>query len=626
MASNDLNSKVQINYLSRSFSTVRQDLVNYIQLYYPDQWQDMNVGVNSVGGSLLDLQAYTADLLSYSIDKRYNELYLDGIKERTAAYRLAKTMGFKIVGNRPSVGLVDITIDVPATADGPDQNYLPLYRSGLRVSGLGQIFETEFDVDFSSDFSEEGIANKITLPILDGNQNLLKYQITKREKIKAGVTKIVKVEVPVGSDKDFYEYVIKDADVLEILDICVLPKIGSGVNATFQDFDNPDYKFYEVDYLAADSIFIQDPSIEAVGGIKTGIVKEITKKFITESLPNGGMKITFGNGTPGNDPFGSYVLNINSNSAGNALTIADLLDNISLGERIMPNSTIFIKARYGGGSLSNVGTGVLQSVSEINAVMLGNNQSIKQNVISSTRATNPIPTSGGAGMPSVEEIRYSIPKSFAAQQRCVVMNDYISRVYQIPGKFGAPFRVHGKVDENKIKLFILSQDGNGKLVLSNSNIIKNNIEEYLSMFRTINDFVEINDGKFINLQVEADLLVNKSYNKNEVKLNAINIIGDFLNINKWQMNETIYVSQISDLLSEIPGVVNVVDIRFYNAQNGANMYSNYLCQQADLVNGESLGGGAYRYPIQLIDNAIFSTEISMFEIRFPEKDIRIRTA
>ncbi|MDG1949409.1 MAG: hypothetical protein P8J32_01140, partial [bacterium] len=176
--------QIQVNYLSRDFQTIKQDLIKYLKAYFPDQWQDFNVA--SPGMAMLELNAYVGDLLSYVADKKFNELFLDGVQERVSVYRLAKTKGYKTPGVRPAVSLADIIIDVPATSDGPDTTYLPLYRRGMQVKGAGQIFETITEIDFSSDFSENGIANRTIQPVLNANQDLLKYRIVKREEIRAG--------------------------------------------------------------------------------------------------------------------------------------------------------------------------------------------------------------------------------------------------------------------------------------------------------------------------------------------------------------------------------------------------------------------------------------------------------
>jgi hypothetical protein len=90
------------------------------------------------------------------------------------------------------------------------------------------------------------------------------------------------------------------------------------------------------------------------------------------------------------------------------------------------------------------------------------------------------------------------------------------------------------------------------------------------------------------------------------------------------MNQNIYVSQITDLVKSIPGVINVIDIKFYNMEGGS--YSNTLISQASGIRELTTATGVFRTEIELVNNEIFSTPISMFQIRYPELDIFVRTS
>lgn len=614
-------AKKQINYTGKDFESIRQDLINYVKNFYPEQWQDFNV--SSPGMAVLELNAYVGDQLSYSLDKRFNELFLDGSLDRKSVYRLAKTLGYSVPGVRPALTIVDITIEVPPTADGPDSNYLPVYRPGVRIRGAGQTFETTGQIDFSSDFSDEGVPNRIIEPIFNANEDIIRYRIIKREKAKAGTTRILKVEITQEDAIPFYTYTIADNNTLEILDVIIKPQIGITSEPTYEEFQDDDIKYYEVDALPEDKIFVVDELEPTVNGVKVGKYKTVTKRFVKEFMSDGTCKLTFGGGSPDTDAYELYLTRLTTQT-GSTINLGTLLDNTALGEKVPGNSTMYVKYRTGGGILSNVGSNVLQEVSNINAVILGPDRAKNDAVINSTRANNPIPAVGGAGLPSIEEIKAYISSNFAAQKRCVTLSDYISRCYQMPGKFGTPFRIYGKVEDNKVKLYVITIDGTGKLVAGSTSTIKNNLVEYLVPFRMINDYVEINDGKVVDLELEADLLVDKTYNSNEVKVNAIKTIKEFFNVEKWQMNDNIYISQITDILREVPGVINVVDLRFYNLTSGG--YSDTLIAQANGPRFLIPSTGGFRTRIIPTDNAIFGTPISMFQIRYPDKDIKVRVA
>lgn len=616
---------VTVNYLSRDFNSIRADLINYLKTFFPEQWQDFNV--TSPGMALLELNAYVGDLLSYATDKKYNELFIDGVQERSSVYRLAKTFGYKPPGVRPAISVADIIIEVPVTAEGPDANYLPTYRPGMSVRGAGQVFETVNEIDFSSDFSEDGFRNRIIEPIFNGNQDLIRYRIIKREKIKAGVTKIFKAEVTQNQSKPFFQLELPDNNVLEIVNVIVLNGLGIDRVPSFTEFNDFQLNYYEVDYLATNKIFIGDDTSDDINGIKTGRYVEVEKRFEKEFLSDGSCVLTFGGGVEDYDAYDAYITSLTNTQKcpdSNSLDVSVILNNTALGVQVPPNSTIFVKYRVGGGPLSNVGSNVLNEVSNIQSQSLGSDPAILQSVLSSTRANNPIPAIGGVGLPSVEEIKSYIAANYNSQNRAVTLEDYVARAFQMPGKFGAPFRIFGKVEDNKVKMYILTRDGSGKLLDVSTTVIKTNLENYLVPYRMINDYIEINDGKIINLQIEVDLFVDKSFNASEVKAQAINSIRDYFDVEKWQMNQNIYVSQLTDFLRDIPGVINVVDIRFFNMEGGE--YSDTRHSQANFNATQDPNTGSFRTQFSFIDYAIFGTPISMFEIKFPEKDILCRTS
>lgn len=617
------------NYLNRDFDTISADIDKILKVYFPEEWQDFNV--SSAGMALVDLLAYVSDLLSYYTDKRFNELFLDGVSEPSSAYRLAKTLGYKVPGKKGASTLVDVVVRVPATSTGPDYQYLPLYRPGIRIEGGGQTFETRNEIDFSNDYSESGVANRTVEPVFDAAQNIIEYKISKREFCVAGTTTVFKKIISESnSNTQFLEIALPEKNVLEILDVIAYPTTDSTFIPGYSDYKNFDIKYYEVEHLADNKVFInKDSDSDSSYGTWT----EVNRRFTKEFSPDGSCSLTFGSGTPNVDAYAEYLNNLTVTNAGD-INYRKMFNNTSLGSKLPAEHTLYVKYRTGGGESTNIGARVLGTTSNINAIILGVDAAKNDAVLSSTKATNIIPALGGKGLPNSQEIRYAASSNFAAQERCMTLPDYLARVKQMPGNFGVPFRVGGKINDNKIQLYIISKDGNGKLTENSTSVVKDNMVEYLSRYRMINDFVEINGAKVINLMFEIDLLTDKSYNANEIRLEALENMKKYFNVDEWEMNQPIYISQLTDNLREIPGVINVVEIKAYNLDGGR--YSSTLISQANgptefLNNNESIEGnannsGSRRTLINYINNSILSTPLSMFEIRYPDIDILIRTS
>ena len=131
-------------------------------------------------------------------------------------------------------------------------------RPGLQLVGGGQIFETLYEIDFSSDYSDEYVKNRTIEPIFDANQNILSYTVTKFEKIIGGFTQIFSLII---SDEiastPFYQLNITDTNVLDIESVIV--KSGTNLigNPTYSEFNDFDLKYFEVESLAQDKVFLE---------------------------------------------------------------------------------------------------------------------------------------------------------------------------------------------------------------------------------------------------------------------------------------------------------------------------------------------------------------------------------
>lgn len=598
----------KINYFARNFQDVRTELFNFIKQYYPGLFSDFNDA--SVGTMLLELNAATADMLSYHTDRMFQETQIDYAQERKSVMSMARTLGLKVPGQRPSVTMVDFSVIVPPLGDSWDQRYAPKLRYGAQVMGGGQTFESMEDIDFSSPYSSGGIPNRLILPNIDVNGTLLNYTIVKRELVINGTTKIFK-RVLNGSDvKPFLEIVLPDQNVLSIESIITKEGTNLVTTPTLDEFINLDLRWWEMDSLAEDKVFIEDTTRRSDNsGIKMGKWIDTTQRFYKEYTDLGFCKMTFGSGNSGEDLLTQY--------GNNSFTqqIGDFINTTALGEIPKPNNTMYIRYRIGGGSRSNVGPNVINGIGLNTMVIDGPNVNTNDAVRRSLRVNNPIPAFGGAGSPSIEMIRQMTKYNFASQNRAVTIKDYLSRVQLMPGKYGVPFRVGVGEDQNKVEIFVLGLDSGGKLSNASTNALKENMASYLADYRMLNDYVLISDGRIINLSFEVDLFIDKSYNQAEIVNNVIQNINTYFDVNKWDMGGSIYLGQLTESVNNVGGVINVTDIRIFNEVGGnyslneiSQSYLNQETRQIDLSE----------------DYALFGEQKTMFEIKNPSKDIRIR--
>ena len=161
-------------------------------------------------------------------------------------------------------------------------------------------------------------------------------------------------------------------------------------------------------------------------------------------------------------------------------------------------------------------------------------------------------------------------------------------------------------------IVILGVDGAGRLNNTSNTLLKQNITEYMTEFRMVNDYIEVRDGRIFNLAFDIDCYIDNN-NENNVANSIINTVTNYFNINNHRMNEDIWLGPLIEAINNVTGVINVLNITVYNEVGG--QYSINPVEQ-ELVS-ETTG------EINLIDNTVFSEVDSMFEIKYPEKDIKV---
>ncbi len=597
----------KIHFNKRTFSELREELTSYIQQYYPDVLSDFSD--SSVGSILLDINAGVGNNLNINIDRSFQETQLEYAQQRESLFEIAKNLGFNIPNKRPAVTVAEFSVIVPVKGDKPDSNYYPILMPGAQIVGGGVTFETMDVVDWNSPYSSLGDLNRAIIPNKDSEGITQSYTVKKREVVVNGVTNLYRRIIRESDVQPFFKLTLSDPNIIEILDVALIDgtNVSDPTESEFKDLDN---RFHEVKYLAQQRVLIEDENI----GINNNYLKaakwiDTTKKFIKEYDSNGFCSLIFGSGDSQIDALRDGLIKQGVN---NRDFLSTYLYNTSLGERLHTNATLFIRYRSGGGSNGNVGANVLTQMGQFTMRVEGQRQNFNNNVRKSLQVTNPIPAMGGNDGLSTEEIRHLIKYNFSSQDRCVTITDYLFKVFTMPGKFGSPFRVNAFKENNKIIISILDLDSDGKLSNTSNNLLKNNIAEYLSNYRMVNDYVEVRDGRIFNIAIDVFLYVNNG-NDNIVINNVIRIISDYFNIDDRKMNEDILLTKLTNNIMSVEGVNNLLDIKFYN-KVGDNYSINPIEQE--IIN-EDTG------EIKIINNTIYSTEDSMFEIKYPEKDIRI---
>jgi len=597
----------KISYTTRDFEGIRTELLNYVRTYYPELIQDFNDA--SVFSVFLDLNAAVADNLHYHIDRSIQETVLQYAQQKSSIYNIARTYGLKLPGQRPSVSLVDFSITVPAFGDKEDERYLGTLLRGSQVIGAGLVFENQYDIDFTSPYNAQGFPNRLKIPNFNANGILVNYTITKREVVVNGITKVFKRVITPNDVKPFFELFLPEKNVLGITS--VLLKDGTEYTnvPTSAEFMGASNRWYEVDALAEDRVFIEDPTkVSDQPGIKVGRYIQTQDRFISEYTAEGFKKMTFGGGTnTAQDALDQFT------TLGTTLELQKYSNNVSLGAALSPNSTLFIQYRVGGGLQTNLGTNVINQIGTVSFFVNGPSEATNSSVISSLRCNNVTAAIGGAGVPTIEEIRNYVSFNFSAQKRAVTVQDYESIIRNMPAQFGAPAKVSITENDNKIMIQILSYDTSGKLTNIVSNTLKQNIANYLSNYRMMNDYISIFTAEVIDVSVDVSIVLDAAQNSGQIISSVIDAVSTYFNPQTRQLGQNIYLSEIRSIIQNLNGVLTVAGLEIYNEVGG-----QYSSAETSMV---------YADPetklIGPVDDTIFAQPSQVYQIRYPNKDIRV---
>lgn len=598
----------KINYYSRDFRALRSELITFIKNNYPDYYNDFNDA--SVGMMLLELNAAVGDMLSFNTDRNYQENQIDYAQERRSLYAIARTHGLKIPSKTPAITICDFSVDIPVKGDTFDLSYCPIIVRGAQAIGANTIFETINDIDFSSPYSQTGVPNRKIIPNINNNGTILSYTLTKREIVVNGVTKYYKKIITPTDTKPFLEIYLPDNDVLSVESIISLDGVNYNRLPTLLEWVDKKNQWSQVDSLPESQVFKPKPQMATDNlSIMVGLWETVYKRYMCEYTDKGYCLIRFGNGIQDTSFFDDYV----SDTSILFKQLDGLINNMSLGEIPRANTTLFIKYRTGGGSRTNIGANVLSSFGDLNIIVNGLNVSQNQTVKSSLKVNNPLPALGGRDEISIEEIRNLIKYNFISQNRCITLKDYYNRINLMSGNFGAPYKTAVAKNDNKIEVVICGIDENGLLTNASTKTLKDNISEYLSKYKSINDYIFVRDGKIINIGLEVTLYVDKLSDKIEILKSAVQQIQEYFNSQKIFGNN-IYLSSLIETLNNIGNVFNVTQVKIFNKVSGTYSVNQTSMAYLDATTKE-------------IDvsthQTIFVEYDEIYEIKYPNSDIKI---
>jgi len=615
-----------ISYLGRDFQDFRQNLIEYAKTYFPDSYNDFNE--TSPGMMFIEMASYVGDVLGYYTDATLKESFIQYASDTKSLFALANMLGYKPKTTSPAVVTISVYQLCKANLIGEiDPKYLLRIQSGMQVTSTSKpevTFRTIDAVDFNdstdreiSVYSIDSITNKPDYYLvkkkvraISAVQREISFPFTTPvpfSSVKISDTNFISIESVVDTNGNTWYEVPYLAQEMVYIDYANVPEYDPDLSQFAETVP------YILKLLKTSRRFVvrtdEDFTVSLVFG---GGASDYADELITPSVKNVGLGLNSSIDKMDESYDPANFLNTKTYGqapANTTLTVKYLVgggvgSNVPVGDLTSLTSIVF-------------DDDIIQGITGVDTTTYSFCKA-------SVAVENETPATGGRGFDTIDEIRESALASFAAQNRAVTAKDYQVRSLSMPTKYGAVAKVYaigdnalnanspgallkstdnlteftelvktlmrenptGNVTTDRVResirqfvdktstsgelanplainLYTLGYNSDGRLTQLNR-AAKENLKTYINEYRILTDGVNIIDGFIINIGVEFEITVFKNYNSREVLLYCIDELKSFFDINKWNFNQPIYLSDIEVILATIEGVESVQNVKIVN--------------------------------------------------------------
>jgi len=631
------NVSKDVKYLNKDFSAFRDGLIEFAKTYFPNTYNDFNE--SDPGMMFIEMASYVGDTLSYYMDEQFKESLLSFAEEKKTIYEIAQGYGYKPRLSAPASVVLDVYQTVPATpapSSLPNEDYCLNVMAGMEVTSQnGTVFRTIDDVIFTDSSSmsprEDSIAE------IDENQNVSKWLLKKSVKAVSG--NVTTETISFGAAEKYKRIALANYPVLEIMSVT----------------DSDNNKYYEVPFLAQDTVYADfqnneknSPDLVEGRNFAPFLLKLIktSKRFKTYIRTDGKTEMRFGSGVAAesDEEIIPNPSNVGSNLPGTpsfldtAFDPANFLNTDTYGQ-CPTNTTLTIKYSYGGGIDDNAASNSIVNITKQTAetdTSVSLNDNLRLQSLNSIAVINVNPATGGGGAETLENVRTNATAYFQAQGRAVTKDDFITRVYSLPPKYGNIAKVFMLQDEQvagneqnegdptyqsnplALNMYMLGYDSNKKLIQLNQ-AVKENIQVYLSQYRMMTDAIQLKDAWICNIGLDFAIYTKRGFNKHEVLLSCVTQLKRYFQIDKWQVNQPIILADVVSEILGVEGVATVVKPR----EDSTELIQVH--NKFGTINNLTYSDNIYDVSSATFNSVVYpSVDPAIFEIKYPDTDIRGR--
>ena len=219
---------------------------------------------------------------------------------------------------------------------------------------------------------------------------------------------------------------------------------------------------------------------------------------------------------------------------------------------------------------------------------------------------------GGSPSETVAEIKVNADSFFAAQNRAVTKEDYLTQVFSLPAKFGKVEKAYitpSEFNPYAVDLHVLTLDSNGWLVHPTPTL-QGNIKTYFDRLRMVTEGINILPANVVNIGVNFGVVISPQFNRSEVMTNCLRAMKEYLKTDNMSIGAPLVLSDMEATLQAILGVISVY--KFDVVSHFGTNPDTGLDYNQDVnfdVTGNTKNG------------IVYCPTDSVFEVRYPDVDL-----
>ena len=570
----DQNYVPQVDYTSRDFLSIRDDLYLLVPTYAP-KWKSFK-DATDFGNALIQLQAYLGDLQSYYIDRSANEAFISTATKRSSILRQAALLDYQPTQSNPAY--VELTFS--NTSNAPiDVPALTQVSTTTSVNGVATqiVFETDSAISVPASTTTSAISN------LAISSNTVTVTTSAAHIFYVGQT------VTFTNTVSPFAAVTGTATVVSVPTSTTLTVVIAGSGTV--------------------SSASTTGTITGTGGATPGQ----TKVFATQGVTVTEEIVTYSSTGEPNQVYqlktypviestvavtvdyisyerAQYLIDFpGSTPAFTIFTDADDISYIQFGDNIggkIPPSGKIIRATYrvGGGAEGNVTAGALTELLNINQ--------------SGLYVTNASAAGGGEDAETTDSIKVNAPISLKSLSRAVSLNDYSSLALQVSGVA----KTNAKAETYSSIVLYMAPFGNRGVESDNVtptytfNVLKKVVASYLQGKAPANTSLTIAPPSYVPVDITLDLTILPQYRQLNVKSAVLAALADILSFDNVLFSDRISLQYIMRIIANVPGVdysqINVLrrrDAQQFSSITNKVLTSNVATLTTAVAHGLSVG-------------------------------------